>query len=455
MESIIAVLVSTVISLLAVSGVIGWAKIGVQNIQTAVSAMEMVIFDNAATNYAKDNATALAATATATAPATVTATMLNTTGYLPTGFSSINPFKQTWELQVLQPSAGVLQALVTSQGGNTISNTQQLAQIAAQAGAQGGFVPFANQAGSGMVTTNAYGAYGAWQVPLAGFTNPGSGHLASLLAFNGNGTSANNDYLYRVAMPSQPQLNSMQTDLGMTDVGGTQHNISGANVISTESLTALSNGSLTTPSVSLANGTVISFNDVPNGGVLGLVGANGQAVYAQSLNGTFRLVSNAMGTQLFSVDQNGNVVANGAISAGTSIQAGTTIKAGTTVQAGNIAVANATCPTNGTIAGDSAGTGLMFSCQLGTWQPIGGAWIRVAEVAPVSNGTVVSAPTCPAGGTPKLEVALAEFFVDTTAAVNASSSGTGPWTISIVDGSGTPLTAAQAKAIAEVYCTYL
>jgi hypothetical protein len=137
--------------------------------------------------------------------------MLESTGFLPTSMASTNPYGQTWQVQVLQPTAGNLQALVLSTGGNTIPQSQAPA-IAAQTGQEGGFIPYAGQYGSASPST-AMGAYGGWSVSMAGYTNPGSGHLASLVAFsNGN---LQNDYLYRVAVPGQPQLNTMQTNINM------------------------------------------------------------------------------------------------------------------------------------------------------------------------------------------------------------------------------------------------
>ena len=321
MAAVIGTLVAVLISLLSVPGMASWAKLGITNVQKSVMATQLMAFDKAAQQYVQDNAAAIAAVATATTPVTVTAANLQAANYLPAGFSAKNPFQQTLQLQVLQPSAGQLQALVTSQGGTPISDTKELVQIAAQAGAQGGFIPYANQAGDATMTpTNAYGAYGAWKLPMTGYTNPGSGHLASLLIFSGS--QANNGFLYRVAVPGQPQLNDMQTDLGMTDVGGTAHNITGANQISTQSLKALANGTKAVPSVQLANGTVVAYNQVGEGGVLGLTGANGQSIYLESLNGTFRLVNNPWNLALFTVDQNGNVSATGTVTAPTRFLTG-------------------------------------------------------------------------------------------------------------------------------------
>lgn len=214
MEAILGYLIALMLSMLSLAGFATWAKAGVTNVQTAAAASQMLVFDKAALQFVQDEAATLVAQATASVPVSVTPTMLVNGGYLPAGFSATNVFGQTWLLQVLQPTPNNLQALVTSQGGRAITDTRQLVQIAAQAGAQGGFVPYAGQNGDPtMVSSRAYGAYGAWQVPLANYTNPGSGRLASLLAFTG--AQANSGYLYRVQVPGHPELNRMQTSIDM------------------------------------------------------------------------------------------------------------------------------------------------------------------------------------------------------------------------------------------------
>ncbi|MBY4898658.1 shufflon system plasmid conjugative transfer pilus tip adhesin PilV [Cupriavidus sp. AU9028] len=216
MDAILGSTIALVLSMMSLAGFVTWAKAGVMNVQTAAAASQMLVFDKAALKFVEDRAATLVQQATATVPVSVTPAMLINAGYLPAGFSSMNAFGQTWLLQVLQPTPNSLQALVTSHGGRPITDTRQLVQIAAQAGAQGGFVPYPGQNGDPtMVPSNAYGAYGAWRVPLAGYTNPGSGRLASLLAFTGS--QANNGYLYRVQVPGHPELNRMQTAIDMAE----------------------------------------------------------------------------------------------------------------------------------------------------------------------------------------------------------------------------------------------
>jgi hypothetical protein len=220
MDPIIGALAALVISMFGVVGFTQFAKMGVSNIQTAATASQQQAFDAATQQYVQDNAATLAQSATAAVPVTITAAQLATAGYLPAGYLGTNSFGQTWQAQVLQPTAGQLETLVTSTGGNSITDTKQLAQIAAETGAAGGFVPYANQAGTAFNTNAAYGTYGSWTVPLTAFSNPGSGHLASLLQFTN--VQANTAYLYRVPVVNHPELNNMQTDLGLTSPGSTR-----------------------------------------------------------------------------------------------------------------------------------------------------------------------------------------------------------------------------------------
>ncbi|TDN59090.1 hypothetical protein [Paraburkholderia sp. BL10I2N1] len=122
-----------------------------------------------------------------------------------------------------------------------------------------------------------------------------------------------------------------------------------------------------------------------------------------------------------------------------------------TLTAGNLAVPRSACSGTG-IAANSDGSGQYLSCQFGVWLPIGGPILRMAYWN-VANGSVVPAPTCPSGGLAQIELTPQVFSVDPTTAVNFGPvGGTGPWTISIVDGSGVPI--AGAKGVVSTYCSY-
>lgn len=430
MSSFLGTIASIILSLSMLGGFVTWSNVAVSRVQAAAAASQLVIVNEAAAQYVKDNSAAIAAQATATVPVSITGQMLINAGNL-RGFSPTNVFGQTWLVQVAQPSAGVLQTIVQSVGGRAITDRRQLVQIAAQAGAQGGFVPYAGQNGdASMSPNNAYGAFGAWgPLPLGGvFTNPGSGHLFSLLSFNG--ANMNNSYLYRVQVPGHPELNNMQTDLGLTDTGGTKHNITGVATATADTLQTTGGG---------------QFNS-DQGGSLELGGNNSQAG-----TGTpyidFHLAG--QGTQDYNTrivnDSNNHVTIAGANGQGSLGVQGT-------IQPGNIANPGTPCPKNGAAAANADGSGLWLSCQYGTWLPIGGRWLRYAYYT-AQNGSVVPAPTCAAGGIPQILVSGTNFTVNSTATVNfGPSTGVGPWTVHITDGNGSPIPGAMATV--GTYCAF-
>jgi hypothetical protein len=426
MAAIIGALVALVISMFGVAGFTQFASMGVKNVQTAAMASQQQVFDAATLQYVQDNGTTILSSATATVPVTITAAQLATAGYLPAGYSGTNAYGQTWQAQVLQPTAGQLETLVTSTGGTPISDTKQLAQIAAQTGATGGFVPYANQAGQTFSTSTAYGTYGAWSVPLTSFSNPGSGHLASLLQFTN--VQANNAYLYRVPMPTHPELNNMQTDLGMTDTGGSKHNINGAATVTATTFSANGAGQF----------------DTDQGGSLELGGNNSTAGTGTPyidfhLGGT--------GVQDFNArvinDSNNHLSIQGANGTGS-------LSAQYTLQAGNVATPGAACSPNGIMAAHSDGSGQILSCQWGTWLPIGGRWLQMAKYV-VQNGWGVPAPACSANETAQIIVYPGNWTVDDSAIVNFGASWNGSyWVVYIQDGNGWGV---SGSAQAATFCT--
>lgn len=513
MDAIVGFIAALTLSMLSLVGFSHYAQMGVKNVQTAALASQNRIMNQAVSQYVEDNAAALSSTLPVggTTPQTISLATLQAAGYLPASFAATNPFGQTWQAQVLQPTAGQLQTIVEATGGSAITDTAQLTGAAAQVGAEGGFVPYADQGGdASMQPTVAAGAYGAWKINLSGsgFTNPGSGHPVSLLAFTNLQTNAN--YLYRVQIPGQPQLNAMQTDLSMTGSNGVKNNLTGANVISAQSLAALNDGTQAVPSVTMANGKVVSWHQVGAGGVLGLVGDNGQAVYLESNNGTFSLVNSALGANLMTVDQSGNVVAAGSGAFGGNVTAGGNGAFGGSVTAAGVgtfggsvttagyyqfsgsgAVKASTCSTTGAMAQNADGSGQILSCQQGLWLPAGvaigsvgqscstqggigqdtsgnglicqsgawepvqarmGAWAMEGSYY-TQNGSVVSKPTCLNGATPSIIITPgAANTVNSSGSVNFYATDNGSsWTVNMVDGNGNAL---QGYALSQTYCGY-
>ncbi len=185
-----------------------------QQEQATVAAMQMARIDKAAQGYITANAAAVEAGSTATSPAIITVPMLVNTGYLPNGFNANNPYGQIWEVQVLQPAANQLQALVVSQGGQTV-DAKQAGMVAQAAGSTGGVIGGGTGkfAVPGCNAGVACGVYAGWDVSTNGYQNVAPGHLAALIEYS-NG-QLQSDYLYRTAVPGQPQLNTMQTNLNM------------------------------------------------------------------------------------------------------------------------------------------------------------------------------------------------------------------------------------------------
>ena len=186
------------------------------NQQVAATAGQAVQFNTAIQSYITQYASNVSAVATATTPAVITVPMLQAAGVnlLPSSFSNTNPFGQTWQAEVLEPTAGNLQALALGVGGTSLSD-QVASRVAALIGSAGGFIP-KNDSGiwpSGAAT--AQGAYAGWSIPTAGYTGISGGNIASLLTFS-NGQFVSN-YLYRNNV-GQPSLNTMNTPIIMASV---------------------------------------------------------------------------------------------------------------------------------------------------------------------------------------------------------------------------------------------
>ncbi|WKN24444.2 shufflon system plasmid conjugative transfer pilus tip adhesin PilV [Azotobacter vinelandii] len=165
--------------------------------------------------YLKDNFKAVL-NATATTPAQITVAMLRNTNYLPSGFSDTNAFGQTIIGLARRSPPDQLEAIVVTTGGQTIPEIG-IRSIAEHLGGPGGFISSTNP-------NVIQGIRGGWQVALSDYgINPGAGHTASAL-FLMDGLAS--DQLYRNEVPNHPELNIMNTDLGM---GG--HNIDGAGAI--------------------------------------------------------------------------------------------------------------------------------------------------------------------------------------------------------------------------------
>ena len=402
MSAILGMLFASLVGLLMIPAYMHFETVAIDNAKAATTAQQMQQVSQAAQAYIQANYSAVEANSTASSPATITVSMLQNTGYLPSAFSAANPFGQLWQVQVLQPTPGQLQALVLTQGGTQIGQVQA-PMIAAQAGAQGGFVPYNGQYGT-LNDTVAHGAYSGWQVSMSGYTNPGPGHLAALLAFN-NGNLENN-YLYRVAVPGQPQLNTMQTNLNMGS-----NSVNNANEVNAQSETLAagdpngqygalqigsnyyygdgSNAAVRTPGgfyVQNQNGSgpasIDEVNNVWGSGELqgGYINSTGDvnAQNALTVGPASGVGGNWWANNAGDSGQSGNLWASGNINtpgfyadnngySGTTdtFTAGSRVILGTAFGTANI---GGGCSPNGEIAANANGSGQVLACQGGTWQ---------------------------------------------------------------------------------------
>jgi len=352
------------------------------------TAQEQQQWATAVSTYVSQYMTTLESTATATTPVTLSvATVQAANVGLPTNFSGTNPFNQTWTAQVLQPAAGTLQVLAFGSGGNIIKD-QELGQIARAAAGSGGFIPTNNSGAYSGATANAYGTYGAWKIPTSGYSVGSGGSPATLLMFT-NGTLSSN-YLYRVAVPGQPQLNTMSTTL---DMGS--NSITNANGVSTaggSNAASFQAGQVTYYGDSAGNAAI-------RGGSLSIQNAAGTA--PADIVGVGNITSSGTVSASGSVNVGGDIWTAGTVTA-TSVSTALDVDASRNVNAAGYVWSNGQVIANGTIvsyAGASIGGGCSpngaiansgsepLFCKNGAWSaPGGGLYITTYSIP--NNSTV-------------------------------------------------------------------
>jgi hypothetical protein len=297
------------------------------------------------------------------------------TNYLSPAFKDINPYGQTTQVEVLQPSAGNLDTKVITIGGITIPDTQG-PDIATKVGAAGGFIP-------STAPTTAKGSYGGWTETLANNTKPGAGHLVGLLYFS-NGQLIT-DFLHRHSVAGHPEANAMYTPLNMKAIAvedtsdalcivGDATTYGRIAADATGAVLSCQNGVWKKQGSSYWKDPVNSFAVLPTTDQIGTVRMTTDTGRGFMWNGT-------AWTPL-ALDQDGNLTLPGTMTAGK-------------VQFSDVVVENTACPTDGLVARDS--TGLILSCQSGVWS---------RQFKPIPDTTtltwyesfgVVATRYCPAG----------------------------------------------------------
>ena len=148
------------------------------HITNKVTAEQLRIAGTAGEKYLAVNSAAVA-TVAGTTPFVASAATL--APYLPPGFDPINAFGQTFELRVIEPQPGKLEAVVLTIGGQEIPG-KDANRIAAMVGTAGGRV---RPESPGRVT----GALGVYEIALAPYgATPGVGRLAYYIAAKASDT---------------------------------------------------------------------------------------------------------------------------------------------------------------------------------------------------------------------------------------------------------------------------
>ncbi len=182
----------------------------------AVDHLEQV---NIATGeYIKAHHVDLLATTTVNTGVTISINDLITDNLLPVGFATRNIWQHEYDIYIRQPNSGELQGIVLTKGGamqDNHFNNAIIPSTAALLGGAGGYIPTGVIPGE--TSGTLMGSFRAWRITLADFGIPssGPGHLGALATFGESELGL--DFLYRIAVPGEKELNAMQTELNMTD----------------------------------------------------------------------------------------------------------------------------------------------------------------------------------------------------------------------------------------------
>lgn len=292
MSEVLGLLFAVIIGLSFVPKLSALSQKASDNTRAVTTAEQQKKLIDASTSYIQQYSTNLQSVATATNPAIITVAMLQSVKLLDGSFSPTNPYGQTWQTGVLQPSAGNLQALAMSYGGTAL-NDMVASKIASLVGAQGGFIPKNDSgiypAGAGA----AYGSYSGWTIPTANYTSVSGGRLAALLTFSSGQLTSN--YLYRNAVPGQPQLNKMGTAI---DMGG--NNVDNAGTVNATTVSATGNvaavNRVTAGEYVQIKGTVVEGSACPSND---LVARDASGLILSCQSGSWRRQSKASYTDQF------------------------------------------------------------------------------------------------------------------------------------------------------------
>ncbi len=243
--SLVELLLAAALGSLLVVSVLTLAEEGTRDMREAAAGAQLKVLGPAVKSYVMNHYAVLAARATATQAVAIPLESLVAGGYLPPGYTGMNPYRDHYALYVLEPTPDDLAAVLLGSGGFHWRNdptdhhyADAVIPGAARAGGpEAGYVASGDVPGE--IRDGLVGAYGGWSFSIAGTSipDPGPGHLA-LFEYFSTGTFSP-DALYRVAVPGHPELNEMFTDLDMGNQSIQEaHNISANGTIATSGLSA-------------------------------------------------------------------------------------------------------------------------------------------------------------------------------------------------------------------------
>ena len=289
--------------------------------EQAVAAGQLKTVAEGFESYVLDNHTNLIATATATTATGITFATMKAAGHVRAGVSDTNIWGQGYVAYVLEPKAGTLEIIILTTGGSRTDvdfRNQVVPGTAVKIGSKGGYVPSGLL--TGQATATMQGSYNGWQKSFTGtnIPNPGAGHLVHYS--NTDDVAAGQDFLYRKAVPGNPQLNTMETDLNMGS-----KNIDGAGNITASGTVSAAKVKVPTGN-NLQVGGVYYYGDTVSSAV-----RQSGSFHVQHLDGSAADIAHVR-----NIASTGSISAAGNISAvGTVSAAKVTVPGGNNLQVGN------------------------------------------------------------------------------------------------------------------------
>lgn len=337
----------------------------------AAAAAHANTFSESAAKWLQDNQSTVLAAANPTA--TYTATDITT--HLPSGFSTTNPYGQSYSIRVYKTAAGKLEPMIVTTGGDAISN-DNVRKLAGMVKG-GGYIDSVN-------TAVAKGVFGGWQKNFTNYgTTPGAGHLAIGLFVLNQGTV--DQFVYRNPVNGRPELNAINTPLKLNVVvtAGTSDTLcvvgdtTTYGRIAADSMGAVmscQNGKWDRQGGGFWKDPVATYATLPAVG-----NSTGDVRMVTGLSRAFTW--NGASWVALAIDQNGNLSVPGSLTVTGSITgaaiSGTTITgsgrvSGSTLRPTLIATEGTSCA--GYASGEQANsvTGITLSCQSGVWRNLSG-----------------------------------------------------------------------------------